>query len=85
MNYKYDEDIHIDERRDVVFCWLRDNETRDYIRVEATREFIADNWKIDWRDKDALTSEFKKRRNGYLDKASKTIDTDGNMKIYVMR
>ncbi len=46
MTYKYDDDVHIDEKRDVVFSWLRDDKTRDYIRVEATREFIADSWKI---------------------------------------
>lgn len=84
MNYKYDENIHIDERRDVVFCWLRNDETRDYIRVEATRGFIADKWKIECGNKEALISEFKKRRDAYLDKASKTIDTEGELKIYVM-
>jgi hypothetical protein len=54
------------------------------IRVEATRGFIADKWKIEWGNKEALISEFKKRRDAYLDKASKTIDTEGELKIYVM-
>jgi hypothetical protein len=42
VSYKYDDEAHIDEARDVVFCWLRDEKTGDRIRVEATREFIAD-------------------------------------------
>jgi hypothetical protein len=46
MSYKYDDDVHINEGRDVVFSWLRDDKTRDYIRVEASREFIEDNWKL---------------------------------------
>ncbi len=85
MSYKYDDDAHIDEVRDVVFCWLRDDKTRDYIRVEATREFIADKWKIEWRDKKALIEEFQKRKDAYLDSASKTPDNGGEFKVCVMR
>ena len=50
MGYVYDDDVHIDERRDVVFCWLRNEKTRDRVRVEASREFIADNWRKEWSD-----------------------------------
>jgi hypothetical protein len=84
VSYKYDDDAHIDETRDVVFCWLRDEKTGDRVRVEATREFFADNWKIEWRDKRGLVEEFKKRRGAYVEDASMAVDSGGEFKIYVI-
>jgi hypothetical protein len=84
MSHKFDDDAHIDEVRDVVFCWLRNEKTHDRVRVEATREFIADNWKLEWREKNAVLAEFQKRKAAYLEQASKTPDQGGEFKIFVI-
>jgi hypothetical protein len=84
MTYAFDEDVHIDEIRDVVFCWLRDEKIGDRVRVEASREFVADNWKIEWRDKKGLIAEFQRRKGEYLERASRTPHSGGAFKTYVV-
>ena len=86
MTYVYDDDAHIDEKRGVVYCWLR-NQSGDRVRVEATREFIADNWKIPWSDKKGLINEFQKRKAQYLDRAWMAPDDPGSrrdFRVYVI-
>jgi hypothetical protein len=85
MSHVYDDDAHIDERRDVVFCWLRNEKTGDRVRVEATRKFILDNWKKEWSDKRGLIAEFQRRKADYLERASKAPESGGAFKVYVMR
>jgi hypothetical protein len=85
MSYQYDDDAHIDERRDVVFCWFRDGKSGDRVRVEATRKFILDNWGKEWKDKKGLIEEFQKRKGDYLERAAKAPETGGAFKVYVMR
>jgi hypothetical protein len=87
VTYVYDDDAHIDERRGVVYCWLR-NQSGDRVRVEATREFIADNWKIQWSDKKGLINEFQKHKAQYLDRAWKVPDdrphSRSDFRVYVI-
>jgi len=85
MACKFDNDAHVDERRDVVFCWLRDETTGDRVRVEASREFIADNWRKEWSDRSGLIAGFQKRKNDYLARAAQAPDTGGEFKVFVMR
>src|SRR5690349_18761952 len=74
--YEYDDEVFIDEDRDVVFCWLRGGRDVPPVRVEVTRELIADNWGIGWSNKEALKSEFRSRRMAYLEPASKAAGGD---------
>jgi hypothetical protein len=69
--YEYDEEVFIDEGRDVVFSWLRAGRGVPPVRVEMSREFLGDNWGIKWSDKAAVKAEFKLRRMAYLEPASK--------------
>ena len=69
----------------MVFCWLRDEKSGDRVRVEATREFILDNWGKEWKDKKGLIEEFQKRQGDYLERASKAPETGGAFRVYVMR
>ena len=83
MTYVYDDDAHIDARRDVVYCWLR-NQSDDRVRVEATRKQIENDWKIDWSNKKSVIAEFQKRKMQYLDRAWKAPDSAGEFRVYVI-
>jgi hypothetical protein len=83
MTYVYDDDAHIDNDRDVVYCWLR-NQSGDRVRVEATRKQIEDNWKIEWSKKKAVIAEFQKRKMQYLDRAWKAPDSARDFRVYVI-
>jgi hypothetical protein len=86
VTYVYDDDVHIDERRHVVYCWLR-NQSGDRVRVEATRKQIEDDWKIDWSDTKAVIAEFQKRKMQYLDRAWQAPDAPGSrseLRVYVI-
>jgi hypothetical protein len=84
MGYSYDKEMHFDEERDVVFCWLRSDEKNvPPVRVEVSREYIEDNWHLGWNEREKIKAEFEKRRAGYLEPASKAAGgSDTRFRVY---
>jgi hypothetical protein len=83
--YEYDDEVFIDEARDVVFSWLRGGREVPPVRVEALREFIDDNWGIKWSERAVAKAEFKRRRMAYLEPASKAAGgSSGVFRVYVI-
>jgi hypothetical protein len=67
MAYAYDTEAHIDFDRGVIFSWLRDQAGKGSpVRVEASREYIADHWRVDWQDPKSVEAEFMRRRDEYV-------------------
>jgi hypothetical protein len=69
--WTYDDEIIVDGSRMCLSCWLRGGRGVPAVRVDVSREFIEDEWGIEWSDKEAAIREFKLRRMAYLEPASK--------------
>lgn len=83
MAYKYDEPVHIDSNREVAFCWLRDEGGNGSpVRVEVSRKYMKDHWRVEWRDERIVRNEFLERRCGYVEAASRLPELGGDCRVY---
>ena len=85
MTMVYDDDVHIngDERGDFVFSWPRDH-GRKPVRVQASKQFVTDHWKLAWSDRKAVKDAFRARRGMYLKTADQAPDTAIAFRIFAI-
>jgi hypothetical protein len=83
MDAKYDDEVHFDHliENGIVFSWLRVSGAGD-VRVQASRRFVEDVWKMDWNERRAVEAEYRMRRDGYKDAAMKCAGRGDEFRVY---